>query len=472
MKKFFILFILVPYILTAQTDYNQLINWYYHPDKTVNFIENYGLDIAVINKNLAVDSIIPIENNAGTNTGVDVFWVHPTHLTNPPTFPTTVSIQDQNLNFIGLSILAQGALLSKYGRFFAPKYRQASPSSFLGFGSTELERAIALMDTYSDIKAAFLHYMANHNNGNKIILAGHSQGSFLLAMLLRDLFDNNTQLRNQLVTASLAGMGYVYSSPGIFQGGWWENIPLCTTSNECGCVHYWRSYEAGEDLPQPNLNFPSFNQILVDSGLVYRTTDLSNDWIWQDSSFYGAVKSPLRYYVTPDASYNLAPGYNIIAFDSLYAIQLKRESEVEVGFVLERVEYPNDLRPNDIDTMQTNPFFSEGDLHTKDYHIYIWSLMEQIDHKLGGCNRVTSTYNNQMDNRDFLVYPNPSSGTFQIKLNTSIQAIDKEVFTVVNCLGQVVQRFEMNSTEKLLQIDAKGIYYIISKNSVKKLIIN
>lgn len=405
MKRTFTLFILIPYILSAQTDYKQLTNWYYHPDKVFNFIENYDLDIAVIDQNLEIDSIIQVENNSGTNTGVDVFWVHPTHLTNPPSFPTSISIQNQDVNYIGLAILGQGALLSKYGRFYAPKYRQASPSAFLGFGYTASQRANALIDTYSDIKAAFLNYLNNHNNGNKIILAGHSQGSFLLAMLLRDLFDSNPLLKDQLVTASLGGMGYVYSSPDTFQGGWWQNMPLCTITNECGCVHYWRSYEHSEDIPTPNPNFPSFNQILVDSGLVYRITDLDNDLFRQDSLFYGLTASPLRYYITPDASYNLAAGYNNIAFDSLYSINFKRESKSEVGLSLERIDYVDDLRPNDIDSMQTNPFFSEGDLHTKDYHIYIWSLMEQIDSKLDECQTTTSINNNLSSTDKFLIYP-------------------------------------------------------------------
>ena len=464
--------ILLPNILLGQTDYNELSNWYYHPDKTFNFIENYELDIAVINKNLEIDSIIQVENNAGINTGVDIFWVHPTHLTNPPIFPTAVPIQDQDVNYISLAILGQGALLSKYGRFYAPKYRQASPASFLGIGSTELERANGLMDTYSDIKAAFLHYLNNSNDGNKIILAGHSQGSFLLAMLLRELFDNNQELKDKLVTASLGGMGYVYTFPGDNSGGWWENISLCTSSNECSCIHFWRTYKDSFDLPHPNSNFPSFNQILVDSGLVFRTTDLSNDIFWQDSLFYGTRSSPLRYYITPDASYDLAPGYNNLAFDSLYSIKFKRESNLEVGWSLERIEDPNDQRPNDIDSMQTNPFFSEGDLHIKDYHAYIWSLMKQIDSKLAECNMTTSIQNNFLDTKDFLVYPNPSNGTIKIKMTAANLNSEEKSFIIVNMLGQIVQSFNMNSTEKFIHLNTKGIYYIVSQNNIKKLIVN
>ena len=141
-------------------------------------------DIAVIGKDLGIQSVIQIENNAGNDTGIDVFWVHPTILNAPPFIPTTIPIADQDAFQISGTILAQGALLAKYGRFFAPKYRQASPGSFLGAIYSDEERANALLETYSDIKAAFMNYLDNHNNGNKIILAGHSQGSFMLAICL------------------------------------------------------------------------------------------------------------------------------------------------------------------------------------------------------------------------------------------------------------------------------------------------
>ncbi|MEL6943980.1 MAG: DUF3089 domain-containing protein, partial [Bacteroidota bacterium] len=468
-----ILFLLIFNIINAQTNYNQLTNWYYHPDKLVNFIENYNLDIAVVNKKLGIDSIIQNPNNAAKNTGIDIFWVHPTNLDNPPIVPQTIPIAEQNITHIGLTILAQGALLAKYGRFFAPKYRQATPASFLGSNFTEQERAVALLDTYSDIKAAFLHYLDNHNNGNKIILAGHSQGSFLLGMLLRDVFDNDPQLRSKLVVASLAGMGYIYAQPGTFKGGWWENIPLCTSMQECGCVQYWRSYTEDFDLPTPRSTFPSFNQVLVDGGYVYRATNIEEDLFVQDSLFYGVTISPLRYYLAPNAGYNLASDINIIAFDSMYTARFKRESNTEIGLAIEYINDPDDLRPNDLDNAGSNPFFAEGDLHIKDYHIYLWALMEQIDRKLEGCSFVnTDTILKEKEEPQFIIYPNPNNGTFNIKVNSSIAKAIDETFTIIDLLGRVVETFNINSNETEINIQTKGIYFLISKHGYQKIIVD
>ena len=369
---------------TSTTDYNIMTNWYFHPNQPFNFLQSYNLDIAVIDENLDINSTIEIENNATNNTGIDVFWVHPTHLDNPPTFPTTVAIDNQNTTYIGLAILAQGALLAKYGRFFAPKYRQASPASFLSTSHTEEERAEGLVEAYSDIKESFQNYLDNHNNGNKIILAGHSQGSFLLAMLVRDFFDTNPALREKLVTAALGGMGYIYASDSTTLGGWWENIGLCNSTDECGCIHFWRSYRDDEPIPEPKITFPSFSETMVNSGLVYRTTNTSSDTFYQDESVFSSTSSSMRY-ITPGAPYSFSNGANFVAFDNMYTARFKRESNQKVGLAVDYIANATDQRPNELDNLESPIIFSDGDFHIKDYHIYIWALIHQIDQKINNC---------------------------------------------------------------------------------------
>ncbi|MEM1319675.1 MAG: DUF3089 domain-containing protein, partial [Bacteroidota bacterium] len=331
----------------AQTDYSQLTNWYFHPEKVINILNQYNLDIAVINTNLRIDSTITITNNAATDTGVDVFWVHPTQLDNPPNAPAVIPLNEQPITTISLTILAQGGLLAKYGRFYAPRYQQASPAAFLDNNYSNGERSAALTTAYKDVKAAFEHYLNNHNNGNKIILAGHSQGSFMLAMLLRDVFDNDPALRSRLITASLGGMPYIHAVSGQYVGGQWENIPLCTAVDQCECIHNWRSFKETQFIPGLVTTLPVFNTALVDSGLVYRNVNLINDWFVQDSLYYNSNSSPLRYYIAPDAGYNLGGGANYIAFDSLYTVRFKRTSNTRLVLA---VDYPTDTtdqRPND-----------------------------------------------------------------------------------------------------------------------------
>jgi hypothetical protein len=456
-------------ILFAQTDYQQLTNWYFHPDKQINILANYNLDLAVIAKDRSVDSIINIDNKATVNTGVDVFWVHPTQLVNPPTQPATVPLDDQPVSTIVPTIIAQGGLLAKYGRFYAPRYRQASPASFLDGNFTQAQRAEALMDAYSDVKAAFLHYLNNHNGGNKIILAGHSQGAFMLSFLLRDVFDTHPGLRAQLLTAVLGGMAYVHAPVGSFVGGSWEHIPLCTSMDECGCIHSWRSFKESQNLPFPATILPIFNTVLQDSGLVFRNVDTNTDWFVQDSLFYGSSSTALRYFIVPDASYNLSPSTNFIAFEDMYTARFKRSAQNRAALAIDYNGDPTDQRPNDLLTVESDPGFVFQGFHVKDYHIYIWALLEQIDSKLAGCSPATSLEEETDKPSPIQIYPNPTSGLVFVK-NDQPSSAGEQLF-LYDMYGKRVAQFTLKHTLEFHVPQSSGMYYLVSKFGSQKLIV-
>jgi len=139
----------------AQLDYTNLDNWLLHPDKPSSLLRNYNLDVAVVGPDLSVDSIILIENNAQINTGIDVFWVHPTFGGSLEEIKTT-PLGELPAGLLSRIAVAQGGLLAKYGRFYAPRYRQASPLTFFVNGQDSLQ-ATTLAAAYADVKAAFLN---------------------------------------------------------------------------------------------------------------------------------------------------------------------------------------------------------------------------------------------------------------------------------------------------------------------------
>lgn len=69
-------------------------SWVFHPDQSMNLLSSYDLDIGIVNKDLQLDASITVPNNAKTNTGVDVFFVHPTLLENAPATPV-LSLRDK-----------------------------------------------------------------------------------------------------------------------------------------------------------------------------------------------------------------------------------------------------------------------------------------------------------------------------------------------------------------------------------------
>lgn len=452
-----LLFVLTGTNSFAQLDYNLMDNWAFHPTKSGTLIDGYNLDIAVIDEHLNTDTIFQITNNAMTNTGVDVFFVHPTILSDLWGYTTreNIPLNDQPSWLISASILGQAGLLSKYGRFFAPRYRQGSPPTYLG-SPLDSTQAAVIGEAYKDIKASFLHYLNNYNNGNKIILASHSQGAFLTAMLLRDIFDNDSDLQNKLVTAVIAGVVNSYAQPSQLAGGWWQNIPFCTTMNQCNCVMTWRSYKQGQSLPYPSQSLPCLNPYLEDSNFVYRLLDVNQDWIIQDSVYYSNQAKPLRYYLIPKTNQPYGGTVGFIAFDSLYSIRYQREGSLKVGFMVEHTPKQNDQRPDDLQDEETNPLFNYQGYHNKDYNIYQWALIEQIDMKLAACGSLS--VNQPIDKHAFIqMFPNPNNDILNIKSEKEI--IQIKIYSTNGRLVKTVNQKNKNFSISINDIPA-GLYFV------------
>jgi len=203
-------------------------------------------------------------------------------------------------------------------------------------------------------------------------------------MLLRDVFDTNTALRNQLVTAALGGMGHIYAEESEFVGGQFENIPLCIQVDECGCVQGWRSYEDEQIYNDTRTTLPMFNEELVKYGLYNRTVNIATDWFIMDETYINKNQQSVRY-IALSANVNEAHGFNYIAHDNLYLARMRRDSNLEIGYNITYKPEVGDQRINDLAIEAQDPLFDFWGYHTKDYATYLWPLIEQIDAKLASC---------------------------------------------------------------------------------------
>jgi Protein of unknown function (DUF3089) len=154
---------------------------------------------------------------------VDVFFVYPTTYTASTTLgPVWTPEWNQSLaqayddSGIKSQVTSKSGVFAEAGtNLYVPYFQQASGSDVLNallFSSTpqNADAANAAMQVaYRDVANAFDYYLSHFNkdaNGNPrpFILAGHSQGSNLLLMLLEDKF-SNPSLRKQLVAAYVIG---------------------------------------------------------------------------------------------------------------------------------------------------------------------------------------------------------------------------------------------------------------------------
>lgn len=216
-------------------------NWVCHP--AASDICDDGLDATVVE----ADGTLTVEPwQADPDAPVDCFYVYPTISRDPDTY----SDRDHSDDEEGYTALNQVARLGEVCRVFAPVYRQRTLAGLVGGlgGSTTTTVAGAAAEPspgQTDVNEAWRHYMATENRGRGVVLVGHSQGAGVLNQLIRDEIDPHDDVRELLVAAYLAG-ATVRVLAGEDVGGDFENVPLCRSADQTGCVVSWAAYRSTE----------------------------------------------------------------------------------------------------------------------------------------------------------------------------------------------------------------------------------
>jgi len=206
--------------------------WLCRPDKAANLCL-VDLDATSVHPDLSTT----VEAHVGAaDQPYDCFYIYPT-VDLSPTPGNHVDFSDTSLELDPL--LTQAARLNDSCRIFAPLYRQVT---FGTFGSPDAVKFAAI--AYADAEAAFRRYLAKDNGGRNVVLLGHSQGTFVMTQIMQNLVDASPELRSRLIVALLIG-GSVTVPDGQVVGGSFQNLPLCTSDAQTGCVIAYRSYAEG-----------------------------------------------------------------------------------------------------------------------------------------------------------------------------------------------------------------------------------
>jgi len=185
--------------------------------------------------------------SADPNAPIDCFYVYPTVSTD------TTPYSDMNADPAETNVVRQQfARFASKCRVYAPLYRQVTLSALtrgLAPGSTPvpLDRGLG----YDDVRDAWNHYLQNDNKGRGFVLVGHSQGSFVLAELMRQEIDGKP-VQSRLVSAILSGTT-IGVPPGRDVGGAFQKIPLCKSATQIGCVITFASFRSTVPPPANSL---------------------------------------------------------------------------------------------------------------------------------------------------------------------------------------------------------------------------
>lgn len=233
---------------------------------------------------------------------VDVFFVYPTTYSasitlGPAWTPEWNQSLAQAYNDSGIKsqVTSKTGVFSQAGtNLYVPYFQQASGLDVLNallFSSTPQNAGAAnaaMQVAYRDVANAFDYYLSHFNkdaNGNPrpFILAGHSQGSNLLLMLLEDKF-SDPSLRKQLVAAYVIGWSITSDDLKNYPASLGQ-VGICgyPSTKQTGCiVTYNTQAYAGDWTMAPGT--PKF-------GIIQKNSYSVNPLTWVASG-PGEVESP------------------------------------------------------------------------------------------------------------------------------------------------------------------------------------
>ncbi|MCP5432819.1 MAG: DUF3089 domain-containing protein [Alphaproteobacteria bacterium] len=222
-------------------DYAKSENWLCWPGRQDACSADQTTGIVSADGNVKVVPFVPAEDPE-----IDCFYVYPTVSLDPTPNSDLVAGPEEK------SVAAhQFARFGSVCRTFAPLYRQVTLTALRAFmeGKTaDVDRTLG----YNDVLAAWNHYLATENNGRRVVLIGHSQGSGVLKALIQQEIDGKPD-QAKILLAMLIGANMAVPR-GALVGGDFKSMPLCSKTGETGCIVTYVSFRA-EAPPPANTRF-------------------------------------------------------------------------------------------------------------------------------------------------------------------------------------------------------------------------
>ena len=168
---------------------------------------------------------------------VAVFFVHPTSYLKSTHW--NAPIGDPQARQIGeITVRTNASVFANAAEVWAPRYRQATIGAFV---SDQPAARQALDLAYADVAEAFDAFVAAQPPGRGIVLAGHSQGSFIVKRLLSDKI-KGTPLAQRIVAAYVIGWVVDVQRDLPAMG-----LPACAAAAQTGCVVSFLSFADDAD---------------------------------------------------------------------------------------------------------------------------------------------------------------------------------------------------------------------------------
>jgi hypothetical protein len=215
---------------------------------------------------------------------LDCFYVYPT-VSNDQGMNSDLNVSEETR-----ATESQFARFASVCRPFAPIYRQMTVAAVAAYSAgADISQPAAV--AYRDVAAAWRNYLRRRNNGRPFVLIGHSQGSFMLQMLIAREIENNPSLASRMKLAIIPGFD-VMVPQGQLVGGTFKKTPLCSHTGQTGCVMSWTSFRE-KNLPPEGALFGYSDQPGMTVGCVNPALPGSKNWVRLDSYWFTRSSYPV-----------------------------------------------------------------------------------------------------------------------------------------------------------------------------------
>ena len=180
------------------------------------------------------------------------------------------------LDGIKIEHAIKSSVFEESTNLFIPLYRQSglkhAAEVFLKDGTIEA----ALTGTpYTDITAALDYYFENYNNGRPFVIAGHSQGSAILRLVLKKYFKKHPNYYQRMVAAY--AIGYSITSDDLEAN---PHMKFATGESDAGVILSWHA----EGPKNVEANGPIPNVAILRNGISINPLNWKRDETYAPAS--------------------------------------------------------------------------------------------------------------------------------------------------------------------------------------------
>jgi hypothetical protein len=264
----------------AAPDYSKPASWLCLPDRTD--LCTTPLRTTALNPNGYGSTGL---STVAKDAGIDCFYI----------YPTVSRDRGVNSDLVPGDGEEKAAVTTQFARFagscrtFVPVYRSMTVGLIAAVAAGADFRG-PMTTAYGDVRAAWKEYLAKYNRGRPFVLVGHSQGSWMLQMLIASEIEGKPIAR-QMKLAIIPGFN-VLVPQGKLVGGTFKSTPVCSRPGQTGCVMTWTSYRE-RNAPPPGAIFGYADQPGMTVACTNPAKPGATGWVSLDSYWYARSAQPV-----------------------------------------------------------------------------------------------------------------------------------------------------------------------------------